>query len=220
MFNHTIIVFFDASITLLCRILAIFVNFALMLLQLTDFFTLLDPKQQLQPGQKELIAGTARQVNIAKNNFLQHIGQTCRTIYYTQKGCSRVFYMQNEQEITECFAFEGELAVRFESLLTGAPSRRAIQVLEDAQLIAFDMNKLDKVFTDYPIIEVLFRRMFHNYHIQSLQRFESLQFRSAEERYQSLLNDYPDVIKRVPLKFIASFLGITPVSLSRIRARK
>jgi hypothetical protein len=62
--------------------------------------------------------------------------------------------------------------------------------------------------------------MFHNYHIQSLQRFESHQFRSAEERYQSLLNDYPDVIKRVPHKIIASFLGITPVSLSRIRARK
>lgn len=191
-----------------------------MLMQLADFFKLLDPKNQLQPEQKVIIADTARVVSVVKNHFLQHIGQTCRTIYYTQKGCARVFYMLHEQEITECFSFEGELAVRFESLLSNAPSRRAIQVLEDSEFLAFDMNKLDVIFTNHPFIEAMFRRMFHTYHIQSLERMENLQFRSAEERYQNLLMHYPDVIKRVPLKFIASYLGITPVSLSRIRALK
>lgn len=191
-----------------------------MLMQLADFFKLLDPKNQLQPQQKVLIADTARPVAIAKNHFLQHIGQTCRTIYYIQKGCTRVFYMLNEQEITECFSFEGELAVRFESLLTNAPSRRAIQVLEDSEFLAFDMNKLDVVFTNQPFIEAMFRRLFHAYHIQSIERMENLQFKSAEERYHTLLTHHPDVIKRVPLKFIASYLGITPVSLSRIRALK
>lgn len=189
-------------------------------MRLADFFNLLDPKNQLQPQQKVMIAETAREVSIAKNQFLQHIGQTCRTIYYTQKGCSRVFYMLNEQEITECFSFEGELAVRFESLLTNNPSKRAIQALEDSEFIAFDMGKLDVIFTNQPFIESMFRRMFHSYHIQSLERLESMQFHSAEDRYQNLLTNYPDVIKRVPLKFIASFLGITPVSLSRIRAIK
>jgi CRP-like cAMP-binding protein len=128
--------------------------------------------------------------------------------------------MLHEQEITESFSFEGELAVRFESLLTNAPSRRAIQILEDSEFLAFDMNKLDVIFTNQPFIEAMFRRMFHSYHIQSMERFENMQFRSAEERYQILLTHYPDVVRRVPLKFIASFLGITPVSLSRIRALK
>jgi CRP-like cAMP-binding protein len=189
-------------------------------MQLADFFKLLDPKNQLQPQQKVMVADTVRPVSVVKNHFLQHIGQTCRTIYYTQKGCARVFYMLHEQEITECFSFEGELAVRFESLLTNAPSRRAIQVLEDSEFLAFDMNKLDVIFTNQPFIEAMFRRMFHAYHIQSMERFENMQFRSAEERYQILLTHYPDVVRRVPLKFIASFLGITPVSLSRIRALK
>lgn len=196
------------------------ITFVDMIIQLTDFFNLLDPKNQLDTVQRQAIASTARDVKMAKNQFLQHIGQTCRTIYYIKKGCTRVFYIHQEMEISECFSFEGELAVRFESLLTKQPSRRAIQVLEDAEFIAFDMNKLDKVFTDDPRIEVLFRRMFHAYHIQSLQRFENLQFHSAEERYQSLLEEQPHVIQRVPLKYIASFLGITPVSLSRIRALK
>lgn len=191
-----------------------------MSMQLADFFKLLDPKNQLQPQQKVMIVDTARVVSVVKNHFLQHIGQTCRTIYYIQKGCTRVFYMLNEQEITECFSFEGELAVRFESLLTNAPSRRAIQVLEDSEFLAFDMNKLDVIFTNQPFIEAMFRRLFHAYHIQSMERMENLQFRSAEERYHTLLTHYPDVIKRVPLKFIASYLGITPVSLSRIRALK
>jgi CRP-like cAMP-binding protein len=194
--------------------------FATMFMQLADFFKLLDPKNQLQPQQKVMVADTVRPVSVVKNHFLQHIGQTCRTIYYTQKGCARVFYMLHEQEITESFSFEGELAVRFESLLTNAPSRRAIQVLEDSEFLAFDMNKLDVIFTNQPFIEAMFRRMFHSYHIQSMERFENMQFRSAEERYQILLTHYPDVVRRVPLKFIASFLGITPVSLSRIRALK
>jgi CRP-like cAMP-binding protein len=194
--------------------------FATMFMQLADFFKLLDPKNQLQPQQKVIVADTVRPVSVVKNHFLQHIGQTCRTIYYTQKGCARVFYMLHEQEITESFSFEGELAVRFESLLTNAPSRRAIQVLEDSEFLAFDMNKLDVIFTNQPFIEAMFRRMFHSYHIQSMERFENMQFRSAEERYQILLTHYPDVVRRVPLKFIASFLGITPVSLSRIRALK
>lgn len=191
-----------------------------MLMQLADFFKLLDPNNQLQPQQKVMVADTVRPVSVVKNHFLQHIGQTCRTIYYTQKGCARVFYMLHEQEITESFSFEEELAVRFESLLTNAPSRRAIQVLEDSEFLAFDMNKLEVVFTNQPFIEAMFRRMFHAYHIQSMERFENMQFRSAEERYQILLTHYPDVVRRVPLKFIASFLGITPVSLSRIRALK
>lgn len=189
-------------------------------LQISDFFKLLDPTNTLNQAERDLIQDTVRQVTIKKNYLLQHIGQTCRTIYYIQKGSARVYYMHHETEVTECFAFEGELAVRFESLLAGVPSKRAIQSLEPTQLWAFDVGKLETIFTVFPRIEVMFRRLFHTYHIQSLERMENMQFRSAEERYQILLNQYPDVIKRVPLKYIASYLGITAVSLSRIRAKK
>ncbi|MBU3677676.1 MAG: Crp/Fnr family transcriptional regulator [Chitinophagaceae bacterium] len=175
-------------------------------LQITTFFKLLDPNNTLNQAERDLVISTARLISIKKNYLLQHIGQTCRTIYYIQKGCTRVFYLHEDTEVTECFNFEGELAVRFESLLAGVPSRRAIQALEPTQLIALDLGKLETIFTVFPRIEVMFRRLFHTYHIQTLQRMEHMQFHSAEERYQLLLENQPEVIKRIPLKFIASYL--------------
>lgn len=189
-------------------------------LQILTFFKLLDPTNALNQTERDLVLSTARLVTIKKNAFIQHIGQTCRTIFFIQKGSTRVFYMHNEIEVTECFNFEGDLTVRFESLLAGVPSKRAIQALEPTQLIALDLAKLEPIFTVFPRIEVVFRRLFHTYHIQTLQRMENMQFNSAEERYQILMETQPEVIKRIPLKFIASYLGITAVSLSRIRAKK
>ena len=108
--------------------------------------------------------------------------------------------------------------LRYESLFSGRPSKKAIQVLEDSELISIKSDELTFLFTTHPEIETLFRKIIEAALVDTINRVESIQFHSAEERYTSLLQEAPDVIKRVPLKFIASYLGITPVSLSRIRA--
>jgi CRP-like cAMP-binding protein len=159
-------------------------------------------------------------VSIEKNNDLQPVGHTCRTLYYVVKGALRVYYYKDGIDITESFEFENSIVARAESLFSGRPSRKAIQAIEDTELVAINASKLFALYDTHPDLERLFRKVFEEAYVKTVNRIESLQFHTAEERYQNLLKDQPDVLLRVPLKHVASYLGITQVSLSRIRARK
>ena len=133
---------------------------------------------------------------------------------------ARIYYYKDGTDITESFSFENDIIARVESLFTGNPSRKAIQVLEDSEIIAIDAVKLFNLYDNYPGIERLFRKIFEAGHVDTVNRIEGIQFHTAEERYKALLEEAPDLLKRVPLKHIASYLGITQVSLSRIRGQK
>ena len=134
-------------------------------------------------------------------------------------GLARIFYYKDEHEVTELFAQEGEIIVRVESLFTGRPSRKGIHILEDSEIVGINASGLFQLYDTHQGIERLFRKVFEAEHLQTVLRLESLQFHSAEERYEILLKETPNLIKRVPLKFIASYLGITQTSLSRIRGK-
>lgn len=174
----------------------------------------------LSKASKEALTGVCKELHFKKNSDVQPIGHTCKTIYFLKKGLARIYYFKNEIDITESFSFENNIVVRFESLFTGRPSKKGIQVLEDSDFIAIDANQLFKLYTKHPELERVFARVFEAAHVETINRIESIQFHTAEERYNALLKEAPNVIKRVPLKYIASYLGITPVSLSRIRAQK
>ncbi|MCE3260468.1 MAG: Crp/Fnr family transcriptional regulator, partial [Bacteroidetes bacterium] len=141
-------------------------------------------------------------------------------IYFVRQGAVRIYYFKNEIDITESFEFENSFVARAESLFTGKPSRKAIQALEDTSLIAIDSNKLFKLFDTHPDLERLFRKIIEQSYVNTVHRIEGLQFHTAEERYQSLIKETPDILKRIPLKYVSSYLGITQVSLSRIRGLK
>jgi len=173
--------------------------------------------QQLQPEAENAIAVISSIRNIKRNQDLQPIGHTCKTIYFINKGLARIYYFKDEIDITEAFYFENSIIARVESLFTGKPSRKAIQVLEDAEIIGIDSAGLFKLYDQFHEIERLFRKIFESAYVDTVNRIEGLQFHSAEERYKALLKEAPDVLKRVPLKYVASYLGITQVSLSRIR---
>lgn len=172
----------------------------------------------LSPEEIERITKICSVITIPKNEILQSIGHSCQTIYFLNSGIARIFYKKEDKDITESFAFEHQIVVRVESLFRRQPSKKGIQIIEDAELIAIDAPALFTLYDQYPSIERLFRKIFESLHVDTINRIESLQFHSAEERYKDLLNETPDLIKRVPLKFIASYLGITQTSLSRIRA--
>lgn len=165
------------------------------------------------------IADICSIITIKKNKDLQPIGHTCKTIYFINKGLARIYYLKDGIDITENFFFENNVIARVESLLTGKPSRKAIQILEDAEIVGINANELFKLYDRFPEIERLFRKIFEAAYVDTINRIEGMQFHSAEERYKALLEQAPDVLKRVPLKYVASYLGITQVSLSRIRAQ-
>ncbi len=161
-----------------------------------------------------------REEHFAKGKDVQPIGHTCKTIYFVYSGIVRIYYFKDDIDITESFEFENAFVARAESLFSGKPSRKAIQAIEDTVLIAIDSNKLFGLFDKYPELERWFRKIIEASYVNTVNRLESLQFNTAEERYHHLLREHPEVLQRVPLKLIASYLGITPVSLSRIRGYK
>ena len=170
-----------------------------------------------QDSQAQLLA-ISTPLRLKKNDILQPIGHTCKTIYFVQKGIARILYYKDGIDITECFAAENQIIARVESLFTQRPSQKGIQIIEDAELVAINATVLFGLYDQYPGIERLFRKIFEQGYVDTVNRLESLQFYSAEERYTRLLEEMPELLQRVPLKYIASYLGITQVSLSRIRA--
>lgn len=187
------------------------------LIPLFEFFKKYNP---LSKQAEIAIANHAKIINVKKNTDLQPVGHTCKTIYFINKGLARIYYFKDGIDITECFAFDNNIIARVESLFTGKPSRKAIQILEDAEIVAINSTELFKLYDKFPEIERLFRLIFEEAYVETINRIEGIQFHTAEERYNALIKDAPDVLKRVPLKYVASYLGITQVSLSRIRGGK
>ena len=169
---------------------------------------------------EKAIAEISNIVTSKKNNDLQPIGHTCKTIYFINKGVARIYYLKDGIDITESFSFENNIIARVESLFTGKPSRKAIQILEDAEIIAINAIQLFKLYDSFPEIERLFRKIFEAAYVDTVNRIEGMQFHSADERYKALLSEAPGVLQKVPLKYVASYLGITQVSLSRIRGHR
>jgi CRP-like cAMP-binding protein len=160
------------------------------------------------------------EVSFKKGHDVQPVGHTCKTLYFVKKGALRIYYFKDIIDITESFEFENAFVARVESLFSGKPSRKAIQAVEDSELVAINSIKLFELYDIHHDIERLARKIFETAYVNTVNRIESLQFHSADERYQNLLSDHPDILLRVPLKHIASYLGIAPESLSRIRAGK
>ncbi len=187
---------------------------------MTSLFQFFRKYNTLSKEAENAITEISEIIFVKKNKDLQPIGHTCKTIYFIKKGVARIYYFKDGIDITESFFFENSIIARVESLFTGKPSRKAIQVLEDAEIIAINANELFKLYDSFPEIERLFRKIFEAAYVDTVNRIEGIQFHSAEERYKALLAEAPNVIQRIPLKYVASYLGITQVSLSRIRGHR
>ena len=185
-----------------------------------DLFQYFGKFNPLSKEAEKAISEISHSIKLKRNDELQPVGHTCKTIYFVNRGIARIYYYKDGVDITESFAFENNIIARIESLFSGKPSRKAIQILEDSELIAINSTKLFQLYDTYPEIERLFRKIFEAGYAETIHRIEGIQFHTAEERYKSLIAEAPDVLKRVPLKYVASYLGITQVSLSRIRASK
>ncbi len=182
--------------------------------ELFDYF---EQFQKLSEIEKEAIRTICSIKKVDKSSLIEEIGSTSKTIYFIKSGLVRIYYYKDGIEVTEFFALSGNLVARVQSLLTQKPSAKAIHMLEAGTVIAINATKFFKLFDTFPTIERLYRMMLEVAYLEVVERLQSIQFHSAKERYAALMNNH-ELIQKVPLKFIASYLGITQVSLSRIRA--
>lgn len=186
---------------------------------LLSLWTYLSGFQHLSPEEKEVLKPLISLQKVTKNTHLQEIGYTCKTIYFMKSGIARIYYFKDTTEVTELFASKGDIIARVESLFTGRPSRKGIQIIEDSEIVSINAAGLTALYDTHHGIERLFKKVFEAGYLETVLRLESLQFHAAEERYQMLIQQTPGLVQRVPLKYIASYLGITQTSLSRIRGK-
>ncbi|WP_288369685.1 Crp/Fnr family transcriptional regulator [uncultured Algoriphagus sp.] len=187
---------------------------------LLPFINYLNSLQNLSKEAQEQLISMCSVKSYGKNEEIQSIGATCKTIYFILSGIGRIYYLKDGNEVTEYFALPNDLIVRAESLFTQTPSRKAIQALEDSRVVSIPADSLFLLFDKYHDLERLFRKLVQQSYVDTLHRLENIQFLTAEERYIKLMEQKPELIQKISLKHIASFLGITQVSLSRIRGQK
>jgi CRP-like cAMP-binding protein len=160
-----------------------------------------------------------KEIVLAKNDFLVTHGKRCRHLYFLQHGALRGYYTLDGKEITHWFGFENDFVTSLHSFITGQPAVENIQLLRGSILWSISRENLDALLDRFSEIERLVRIVYENYYIRLEERFINSQFKSAAERYQNLLQQAPHIVERVPLGYIASYLGISQETLSRIRSR-
>jgi CRP-like cAMP-binding protein len=156
---------------------------------------------------------------LSKNEYLLNEGQVCRHLYFLEKGALRGYYNLDGKEITHWFGFEKDFVTSFHSFITQQPAVENIQLLEGCILWCISKETLTGLFNQYHEIERLVRIAYEKYYIRLEERFVNAQFKTAAELYENLLQQTPHIIERVPLGCIASYLGISQETLSRIRGR-
>lgn len=158
-------------------------------------------------------------ITLGKNELLLREGQICRHLYFLETGALRGFYNLEGKEITHWFGFEKDFVTSFHSFITGEPAVENIQLLEGSILWAISKDTLTELLNKHHEIERLVRIAYEKYYIRLEERFVNAQFKTAKELYENLLQQTPYIIERVPLGFIASYLGISQETLSRIRSK-
>jgi CRP-like cAMP-binding protein len=178
--------------------------------------------QQIHPINRtsvEAMEGIFQRIDVEKNDIFLKEGQICRHLFFIRSGLIRIFYYKNQKDITEWIAQDKEMFFSIESFYKGTPSRLQFHALESCRLIGIPRDPFMALCARYHDIETLHRKLVTLSLLLSQQRMDSIQFESAAERYKSLLTQRPEMIQRVPLTYIASFLGVTLETLSRIRAK-
>lgn len=156
---------------------------------------------------------------VAKNGFLVEAGKVCRHLYFLERGAVCGFYYLNGKRVTHWFAFENDFFTSFHSFITQQPAVENIQALEGSVMWAITKNDLNVLLENFPEIERVLRLAYEKYYIRLEERFVNAQFKAAAERYEQLLQQAPHISERVPLGYIASYLGVSQETLSRIRSR-
>jgi CRP-like cAMP-binding protein len=156
---------------------------------------------------------------VPKNSFLVSKNEFNSNVFFIKKGCARSFvHDQNLNEITIWFTFENQSVYSSSSYILGVPSAVMIQVLEDTEVIIVTKEQLKTLIETKPHVSRLSKMIMENFMILLSFRTISLQTTLAQTRYHALTVQYPDILQRVPLRHIASYIGVKTETLSRIRA--
>lgn len=182
------------------------------------FFREILKSVKLEEEEMQALVAVGRLREFKKGELLVKENTVCNHFYFIEKGLTRTFYYKEDKDVTDWISKEGEIAVSIVSFISRKPDRRGIEALEDCTVYSFSYQDMEQLYAKYHNLEHLGRLQMNMGLILMQQRFDDLHFATAKERYARLMQENPELILRVPLGMLASFLGMTQETLSRIRS--
>lgn len=156
---------------------------------------------------------------LKKGDFFHHAGAPCQRVAYIRSGALRSFYKLENQDFTRFVLLKNSFATALTSFVSQTPSRESIQAVTDCELYVIDYESNEALYAKYPKWQELGRKLIAYYHAKLEDRVFRLLTQSAEERYRTLTAEQPELLREVPLQYIASILGVTRETLSRVRKK-
>jgi CRP-like cAMP-binding protein len=155
-----------------------------------------------------------------KGEVLVKEGRVCDHLFFIEKGALRGFHYHNGKEITSWFGFEDDFATSTYSFVSRKPGYEIVEAIENSTLYFITYEDLDAIYRKHPEFNYVGRLLTEKYYVDLMERTLCLQFQSAKENYEQLVLNRPHILQRVTLGHIASYLGISQETLSRIRTKK
>ena len=184
-------------------------------MNITDFLTTI---VSFTDDELKDIVSHFRKETVLKNQTLVRQGEICNSLYFVEKGMGRSYYLnENGKEISQWFFGVGKFMSSVDSFFQQTPSLYYLEVLEDATLYSISKEDMDQLFAKYHKMEKMGRLVTIEMLTKMVNKLNAIQFQTAKERYDYMLAEFPDIAYQVPLGHIASYLGMTQETLSRIR---
>lgn len=174
----------------------------------------------LSPEIQMAFVSMLKRKELPKGTVLSVPGRPCDEVYIVEKGLLCTTLLVEGKEIGAGFYAEGGIGGDIISFLTRRESKRTVKLFENSVVWVINYSELENFYKKYPESERIARLLYNYVIIIQQQRIEDMVSESAQIRYQKLIDRFPDIIHRLPLNFVATFLGITQETLSRIRAQK
>ncbi|UWX60822.1 Crp/Fnr family transcriptional regulator [Chryseobacterium oranimense] len=155
-----------------------------------------------------------------KGDFLLKGDETCRYFYFLEKGLVKLFFDNGDKDFIMTFFSENSFFTELSGFLTGNPSKYMIVALETCEVLRIHKNIIEDVCKKYHSAETLFSKLYRKAPVNMMGRISEMLEDEGKKRYNNFLKERPDLIQRISLGDLADYIGITQVSLSRIRAQK
>jgi CRP-like cAMP-binding protein len=181
--------------------------------------TVLNHFHPLTPGSENFLKNHVSSLTVRKRKLLLKEGNLCEHVYFIVKGAVRGFTREGLKDITTWIVVENEMVSSILSLNSQDPSHENMQVLENTELLVISRDDLERLYAEQPEFNLVARKLLQHYYADAEKRAFIARLTKAENKYRHFLLHHEPLANRIPLKYIASYLGMTLETLSRVRKK-